>query len=197
MLKKIDESLFLILNGNHQSILDYIMIIASNLLSFVPIFLISVFIAIKYLRKYNDHQHILMNFVLILVVLVVQYLVCRYLLDGTFKTFFSRERPCSNPNISAFVRLLDKDCKATLQPFFSFKACLIFSLCTFWFLTLGKEFRAFKIILIVWSFLVAYSRIYVGAHYPLSVLVSIAIGVLLGYIISSIYYYIKHDMLVI
>ncbi len=197
MLKKIDESLFLILNGNHQSVLDYLMLTASNVLSFIPVFLLSVFIAVKYIRKQDDHYYTFINIALVLLIIVAQYIICRYLLNDMFKSFISRERPCLNPNISSFVRMLNNDCKSTLQPFFSYKTCLMFCLCSFLFFTVKKGFRGFKVILVLWSLLVAYSRIYVGDHYPLSVLISIITGIASGFIIYRLYYYIKYDLLVI
>jgi undecaprenyl-diphosphatase len=197
MFKKVDETLFLILNGNHHNVLDYLMLIASNLLSFIPVFLLSTFIIIKYLRDNDDHYYTFINIGLIIVFLTIQYFVCRYLINEMFKTFFTRERPCLNPNISSFVRLLGKDCKTTLQPIFSYKTCLMFCLSSFLFFTIKQGFKGFKILLILWSLLVAYSRIYIGVHYPLSILISVTIGTFAGYIISGIYQYIKYDLLVI
>ena len=37
IIKSIDEKLFLSLNGNHSEFVDYIMLIASNLLLYIPI----------------------------------------------------------------------------------------------------------------------------------------------------------------
>jgi undecaprenyl-diphosphatase len=197
MFKKIDESLFLALNGNHHGVLDYLMIAASNLLMFIPVFIISTFIVIKYMRNNDSHYYTLMNTALILFVIVIQYFLCRYLLNETFRALFTRERPCLNPNISSFVRMLTNDCKTTLQPCFSYKVCLMFCLSTFLFFTVKEGFKGFKVLLILWSILVAYSRIYVGDHYPLSIVLSVAVGIVSGYLISGIYQYIKYDLLVI
>ncbi len=197
MLKKIDETLFLILNGKHYGVLDNLMLLASNLLMFIPVFLISTFIIIKYIRAHDDHYYTLLNIALILFVITIQYFLCRYLLDNAFKAFFTRERPCLNPNISSFVRMINNDCKTTLQPYFSYKTCLMFCLSSFLFFTVKEGFRGFKVILVLWSGLVAYSRIYVGDHYPLNVLISFVIGIALGYLVYRLYFYLKHNLLVI
>jgi undecaprenyl-diphosphatase len=197
MLKKIDESLFLILNGNHQTILDYLMILASNILSYIPMFVLCSIIIIKHLKGNDIHYHTFLNISLVLVFLVMQYFLCRYLLNDVFKAFITRERPCLNPNISSFVRMLDNDCKSTLQPYFSYKTCLIFCLSSFLFFTVKEGFKVFKILLVIWSLLVAYSRIYVGDHYPLSVLISTLIGIASGYLVYRFYHYLKYNLLVI
>jgi undecaprenyl-diphosphatase len=197
MFRKIDESLFLILNGNHHGVLDYLMLVVSNLLSFIPVFLICIYVAIKYLRARDDHYYTFINISLLVVVLIAQYFLCRYLLQDVFKDLLGRERPCANPSISSYIRLLGVECKTTPHSYFGYKTCLMFCLSSFLFFTIKEGFKGFKFVLILWSFLVAYSRIYIGVHYPMDVLVSAVIGILSGYLINRIYSYIKFDLLVI
>lgn len=58
---------------------------------------------------------------------------------------------------------------------------------TFSFMTayvLGhRRSRAWKFPLFIFAFLVAYSRIYVGAHYPLDVIVSGVLGTVVGFLV--------------
>lgn len=197
ILERTDESLFLILNGNHYAVLDYIMLIISNLLTFIPVFLICTYVFIKYLRGREDYHYPIINTALIIVVLAMQYFLCRYFLHDIFKEFSNRERPCSNPNISAFVRLLGGNCKPNNHSIFTYKTCLMFCLSSFLFFTIKEDFKVFKLVLILWALTVAYSRIYLGNHYPLNVLCSAATGIAAGYLIYKFYYYIKYNLLVI
>lgn len=196
-INKFDENLFLALNGTHQEILDYIMLTASSLFSFIPVFLCSAYFAVKYIKKQNDHYYTFINIVLLISILTIQFFICRYFLESIFKVFAYRDRPCENPDISSFVRLLNRDCNVTNHSFFSYKSCLIFSITSFLFFTIKEGFRGFKIVLIFWAFLVAYSRIYVGSHYPLNVLISAITGIVAGYLIGKLYAYLKNDLLVI
>jgi undecaprenyl-diphosphatase len=64
-------------------------------------------------------------------------------------------------------------------------------------LAFNETFKWVKVLLILWAIFVSYSRIYLGAHYPVNVMVSACSGVLIGYLGFRIYYYIKDSILVI
>ena len=197
VIDKLDENLFLTLNGTHHAILDYVMLIASNLLSFIPVFLLCAFIAIKYFKQQDDGYHPYLNLILLITILIIQYFVCRYLLENIFQILYYRDRPCENPDISSLVRLLGSNCNPQNHSMFSYKPCLIFCITSFLFFTIKQGYRGFKFVLVFWALLVAYSRIYVGAHYPMNVLVSGITGILMGYFISKFYFYLKYKLFVI
>ncbi len=196
-IDKLDEKLFLALNSNHHAVLDYLMLFTSNLASFIPVFLLSAFIAIKYFKQQDDGYHPYLNLILLFAILVTQYFVCRYLLEDIFKSLYYRDRPCENPDISSFVRLLGRNCIAKNHSLFSYKSCLIFCITSFLFFTIKHGFKGFKVLLIIWALLVAYSRIYVGAHYPINVFISGVTGIMMGYFISKFYFYLKYKLFVI
>jgi undecaprenyl-diphosphatase len=197
IIDKLDEKLFLALNGGHVKFLDYIMLTASSLFTFIPVFLLCIYITIKYFRKQDDRYYTFINIILLISVLAIQYFICSYLLDGMFKSLFYRDRPCVNPNISSFVRMLGRDCNPNNHSLFAYKACLIFCLTSFLFFTIKEGFRGIKWILLAWSILVAYSRVYVGSHYPVNVLISATTGVVAGYLVNRLYLYLKYNLLVI
>ena len=196
-LDKLDENLFLALNGKHYGVLDYIMLMASSLTAFIPVFLVSTYIIIKYFRKQDDHYHTFINISLLISVLIIQYFVCRYLLNDVFKSLFYRDRPCGNPAISALVRMLGRDCNPDNHSLFAYKACLIFCITSFLFFTIKEGFKSIKWLLVIWSLLVAYSRVYVGSHYPANILISVTTGIALGYLMNRLYLYLKYSLFVI
>jgi len=197
VFQKIDENLFLLLNGNHKSVLDFLMLFASNLASFVIVFLVCIYVSIKYSKGRYEHYYTFLNTFLIVFLIVFQFFLSYYLLDGLIKDLFYRDRPCMNPNISSFVRLLDDTCNPNNRSPFAVRVFLMVSLSSFFLFIIKSGFKGFKFVLILWSLLVAYSRIYLGDHYPLNVLISAAIGVALGFLISKLYSYLKNDLLVI
>ena len=46
-------------------------------------------------------------------------------------------------------------------------------------------------------YLVAYSRVYVGSHYPLNILISATTGIAVGFLVNRLYLYLKYNLLVI
>ena len=196
-LVEFDKQLFLTLNGSHHEFLDYIMLVASSLFSFAPVFLLSIYFLVKYIKKQDDYYYTFINIALLISILTIQYFLCRYFLESIFKAVCYREKPCESPDISSFVRLLNIDCFTTNHSFFSFKSCLMFCVTSFLFSTIKEGFVGFKFVLILWAILVGYSRIYVGSHYPLNVFISAITGVTVGYLISKLYFYLKNNVLVI
>lgn len=97
-----------------------------------------------------------------------------------FKHIFKRYRPCHEPMLADKIRLIQGMCGGSYG-FFSAHSANHFALAVF----LGKLFQRFgkhlDFILILWASLVAYSRIYLAAHYPLDVLFGIGVGVCFGY----------------
>ena len=196
-LDKFNESVFLTVNGEHYDFLDPLMLLASNKFSFIPIFLLCIYIAIKYFRKQKESYHPYLNYILLFCVLSLQFFLCFNALPAFFKSLFPMERPCSNPEISSIIRLLGTDCTPTPHSFFGYKSCLVFCFTSFVFFTIKEGFKWLKFCLVIWCLIVSYSRVYVGAHYPINILVSDAIGFLIGYVGYRFYYYLRYNLFVI
>ena len=196
-IDKFNESVFLRVNGEHHEFLDPLMLTASNKFSFIPIFLLCTFVAIRYFKKQKEAYHPYVNYLLLVGVLSLQFVLCFNVLPDVFKSLFQMERPCSNPEIAGLVRLLGTDCKPTAHSFFSYKACLVLCFTSFVFFTIREGFKWLKLILIVWCVIVSYSRVYVGAHYPINILVTDFIGILIGYIGYRFYLYLRYNLFVI
>ena len=187
-----DEKLFLALNGNHSEFLDSVMLLASNLFSCIPIFIFIVFIAAKYYKK-QGYSYPLANSVLLTGILLLGFMFCLFVLPPTFSGILERQKPCFNPSISSLVRMVGEDCSNT-SSFFAVRPCVMFCITSFLLFTLKKEFPVTKAILIFWSLLVSYSRIYLGAHYPFNILIADLIGFFCGFITSRLYFYMKYDI---
>jgi undecaprenyl-diphosphatase len=65
--------------------------------------------------------------------------------------------------------------------FFSGHASNSMAIAIFSGLMLKKRFKYIIYILIIWAVIMAYSRIYVGVHYPLDVLCGMVFGALSGF----------------
>jgi len=196
-IDKLNKSIFLALNGEHSDYLDPLMLTASNKFSFIPIFLLCTYVAIRYFRKQKEGYHPYINYILLFGVLSLQFFFCFNVLPAFFKSFFPMERPCSNPEISSFVRLLGTSCTPTPHSFFGYKSCLVFCFTSFLFFTIKEGFRGLKFLLVIWCCIVSYSRIYVGAHYPMNIILSNLIGIGVGYLGYRLYLYLRYNLFVI
>jgi len=57
----------------------------------------------------------------------------------------------------------------------------------FTILMLKSKYKKFIFLMIPWSLMVGYSRIYVGKHYPLDVVCGLAFGVISGYLFYTFF----------
>ena len=73
--------------------------------------------------------------------------------------------------------------------FFSGHASNSMAVAIFAGLLLKPYYKNLIFILLVWSSIVAYSRIYVGVHYPLDILCGATFGMLSGYGFFKLYRY--------
>ncbi|MDI9356019.1 MAG: phosphatase PAP2 family protein [Chitinophagaceae bacterium] len=169
ILKKIDERLFLFLNGLHWDWLDPYMVLISHKWFWLPMYLVLFFII--FLKKRGGMWKIM--------VLVVIGVLCADQVTSTFmKPFFERLRPCYE-GFSGIHLLGGCGGRFGFASSHAANTFVFFSIC-FFFL---REWKWLFIFLFFWAVLVSYSRIYIGVHYPLDVIVGGFIGFLIGYIL--------------
>ena len=96
-----------------------------------------------------------------------------------FKEAFERLRPCQDADFFEHVRLLVSRCPVGYS-FTSSHAANHFGMAAFFFFTTRKIFKKWAWVGFLWAFVVSYSQVYVGVHYPFDILGGAAIGVLFG-----------------
>jgi len=94
-----------------------------------------------------------------------------------------RLRPNNNIAINTFIRIV-KD--PSSYSFFSGHSSSSFSITTLIVLFLRKKVK-WSWVFYTWPLLFAYSRIYVGVHYPLDILVGTLVGISSGILFYKIY----------
>lgn len=175
-----DQELFLNLNKLGSSNWDAIWKFITHKLSFIPLYL---FLIYGLYKKYHWKKlGITLIFIVILVALTDQ-------IANLFKNIlFMRPRPCRVSEIKETARIL---ARCGRYGFFSGHAANSMAIAIFIGNSLKDQYKRILPLLFVWSLIVGYSRIYVGVHYPLDVLVGFTMGGIIGY---SIYLFHRRFM---
>ena len=177
MLEKIiqlDKELFVFLNSLGSETFDGLWLLITKQLYWTPLFLVIFYLLQKKIGWKNFGFYILFTAVLIL--------VC----DQTanlFKNGFERLRPCNDEEIKGIIRIV-KSSKSF--SFFSGHATNSMATTVFAFMILKKYYKH-SYWLFLFPFIFAYSRIYLGLHFPLDILAGYAFGASMGFVFYMLY----------
>jgi undecaprenyl-diphosphatase len=177
MLDKIlylDQKLFVYLNSLGSETYDGFWLLITKQIYWTPLFLFLLYLVFK---KLGTKQTLyLMLFVAILLVFTDQ-------IANVFKNGFQRLRPCNNPEINSFIRIVQS---RNSFSFFSGHATSSMAVATFLYLIFNKDFNYFWL-LFLWPLIFAYSRIYLGLHYPLDIVSGYLCGAILAFLMFKLY----------
>ena len=98
-----------------------------------------------------------------------------------FKDGFKRLRPCHEAGLSDIMRQVKPGCGGKYG-YFSGHASNSMAAAVFGGLILRPYFKSLIFILLFWSAMVAYSRIYVGVHFPIDIICGMIFGAISGYL---------------
>ncbi|WP_299164760.1 phosphatase PAP2 family protein [uncultured Eudoraea sp.] len=169
-----DRNTFIYLNNLGTEDYDLFWVIVTNITSWIPLYIL--LLALIFL-KYPKKEALFISCTIVLL------LICILGLTDIVKTYFERLRPNNDIEINSIIRILKNPAGYS---FFSGHASSSFSLTTISFLFLRKKVSIIWL-LFIWPFLFAYSRIYVGVHYPLDLITGALIGMLLGFLFYLFY----------
>ena len=179
---KLDSKLFLYLNNLGTSKFDIFWIslskIEANILMYL--FLILLFFYIQKIRPKLIYIFYLFFVIALMIAITDQG-------ANIFKDSFQRLRPCYNESILDSLRLVKENCGGKYG-FFSAHASNSFSLAIFFGLLFKNRIRYMIMITIVYASLISYSRIYLGVHFPIDIIVGSSFGIFVGFIIYSFVY---------
>ena len=165
-----DKALFLWLNGLGSETYDGFWMLMTHRGSNVFLYLALWFF---FGAKYSWKVAVYLLFFTALLIL------CTDQLTNLFKVQVGRLRPCYDQEIRALVRLVKPTCGGRFS-FFSGHASNSFALAVFFGSILKSTHRSLFPTLLFIAFLIAYSRVYIGVHFPLDIVVGAIAGSLIG-----------------
>ncbi len=106
-------------------------------------------------------------------------------ITNLFKDGFKRLRPCHEVGLTDIMRQVKPGCGGKYG-YFSGHASNSFAMATFFVVLFARHLKWLRWLFLV-AALVAYSRIYIGVHYPLDVISGTCFGILGGWLFAKLY----------
>ncbi len=153
-----DRELLIYLNNLGSESWDGLWLLITNKLTFIPLYLLGAFLLFKKLGKKQ-------GFMALITLLLLFAFTSQ--MTQLAKHFFERPRPCRTEGLFEQLRIVYDICGR--YGFFSGHASNSFGFAVGIGLILRKPYPYLIGVLLVWASIVAYSRIYVGVHYPLDI----------------------------
>ncbi|MBP5629326.1 MAG: phosphatase PAP2 family protein [Bacteroidaceae bacterium] len=167
---ELDKSITLALNGSDSIIMDSIMKIITSTIVWIPVGL--------FLLYYIYRKRGIKSMLLVLGGMALCILLADMMSSGVCKPLVARLRPSNEPSLAGMIDLVN-NYHGGWYGFFSSHAANTMSIAVF--LSLLLRHRPIVVLLIVWSLLNCWSRIYLGVHYMGDILVGLAWGTLVGW----------------
>jgi membrane-associated phospholipid phosphatase len=103
------------------------------------------------------------------------------------KTNIIRTRPCRDVEVMHLIRFFVNYCPQS-SSFTSSHATSHFAQAMFAFLTLRPVIGKWALLFFLWAFLIAYTQVYVGVHYPFDVFCGGLLGCGIGFALAKLFH---------
>lgn len=171
-----DQELLIFLNNLGSESFDAFWLIITKLSAWIPLFILLLYVLFK---KVGMKQ-------LGLILVVLAFLIlCTDQTSNLFKYSVERLRPCFEPGVMEYIRIVKK---GGMFSFFSGHATNSMGATVFLVLILRRYYK-YTSLLFLFPILFAYSRIYLGLHYPLDIIVGYLFGAIYAILFFKIYLY--------
>ncbi len=176
LLMQLDRDIFLFFNGLHALWLDPVMFYISEKFFWIPLYMLLLWFCIKH---YGWRVLMILVFIALLITITDQ-------LTGFMKVAFQRLRPSRDENLADLVHIVNGS-RGGRFGFVSAHAANSFALAVFMIHLLRDKISYIAPVLLIWATLKAYSRIYLGVHYPGDILGGAIVGIISALIIIELW----------
>lgn len=163
-----DKQAMIFLNNLGSSTFDPFWILVSEKWFWIPLYVIFLYFLYKNFNKKS------LFYILLFIVLGI---TASDQIANIFKFGFERLRPCHDPSLEGLLR--EVKCGGKFG-FYSAHSSNSFFVATYLTILLGKKIKQLPYFLFVWAAIVAYSRVYLGMHFPGDIIVGAIMGILLA-----------------
>ena len=170
-LAELDRKLFLFLNNLGSENWDWLWIAISDKWMAIPLYAVLLYFVFK---KFGLKPTILTLAVIALLITATDQLA------NLFKHGFERPRPCRQEGVMEYARFVAERCGRF--GYFSAHAANSMGVAVFLSLLFQKYYPKLFVFLLLWAVVVAYSRIYLGVHYPGDIITGMFIGGIFGFL---------------
>ena len=176
---QLDKDLFLFLNTLGSSTWDGFWTFLSERSYWIPLYIFLLYLLFK---NFGLKKTFLILILTLLMVLFTDQIT------NLFKDGFQRPRPCFTPEFEGIMRGVGCE-RRGLYGFTSAHASNHLAIALLLGLVFKKMYKWMLPLLLVWAVLIAYSRIYLGIHFPLDVICGGVMGLILGWTFYRLYQY--------
>ena len=180
-----DQELLLKLNGSDSLFWDGFMWIATNIGTWIPMAIVLLYVIFK--------NNKIKESLLIVVLLAIVVILTDQISSGLCKPYFARFRPTQDPQLMYMIDIVN-GYRGGMYGFTSSHAANTFGVAVFVSLIIRSWSLAGS--LFIWAALNAFSRIYLGVHYPGDIFFGILTGVGVGVLVYFLYNYIQKMLLI-
>lgn len=163
-----DKQAMIFLNNLGSSTFDPFWILVSEKWFWIPLYVIFLYFLYKNFNKKSFF------YILLFVALGI---TASDQIANIFKFGFERLRPCHDPSLEGLLR--EVKCGGKFG-FYSAHSSNSFFVATYLTMLLGKKIKQLSYFLFVWAAIVAYSRVYLGMHFPGDIIIGAIMGILLA-----------------
>ncbi len=173
-LDHIDRQIFLFFNSMHSASSDAVWVWITNIPSWIPLYILFLIAFVKVFKK--DSIYVIAGILLVI-------LASDQFTSSFMKPIFGRFRPCHDPEFSHLVHVAG-NCGGQFG-FASGHSANSFGMAMFVWLAF-RHYWKWTWLIFLWAFMVAFSRIMIGVHYPGDILVGGLVGVFFGWLLFKI-----------
>ena len=176
-LHHFDTSLFLdIHRGLSNGFFDWLMPLLRNRYFWSPLYLFIIIFCFKQYKKRGWY---------IIGGLLLTFALGDLTASRLIKPFVARLRPCNEPDLAAYI--IHRVPCGSGYSFPSAHATNHFAIAVFLIMVFYPKWKPILPLALSWAFIISFSQIYVGVHYPLDTLAGAALGTIVGLLTFKLY----------